>query len=103
MATAALAAPIGTAQPANTQTSPCENRLSPPPPVDTSEQVPPGTKPPSPLEVPESPVGGDRLGECGLVLPPNAQALPDDISAQGWLLADMDTGSVLAAYDPHGR
>jgi D-alanyl-D-alanine carboxypeptidase (penicillin-binding protein 5/6) len=103
MATAALAAPIGTAQPAKVQASPCENRLSPPPPVDTSEQVPAGTKPPSPLEVPESPVGGDRMGECGLVLPPNAQALPDDITAQGWLLADMDTGSVLAAYDPHGR
>ncbi|WP_245886361.1 D-alanyl-D-alanine carboxypeptidase family protein [Umezawaea tangerina] len=103
MATAALAAPTGTAQSARTQASPCDNRLSPPPPVDTSEQVPDGTKPPSPLPVPETPVGGDRLAECGLVLPPNAKPLPDDLTAASWVLADMDSGAVLASFDPHGR
>ncbi|WP_433265533.1 D-alanyl-D-alanine carboxypeptidase family protein [Actinosynnema sp. CS-041913] len=77
--------------------------MSPPPAVDTSEQVAPGAKPPVPLPVPENPVGGDRLGECGLVLPANAQKLPDDITARSWLIADMDSGAVLAAYDPHGR
>ncbi|WP_189224277.1 D-alanyl-D-alanine carboxypeptidase family protein [Saccharothrix coeruleofusca] len=98
MATA-FAAPVAGAQ----QPAPCENKVSPPPPVDTSEQVPPGTQAPRPLEVPENPVGGERLGECGLVLPPNAQKLPDNITARSWLLADMDSGAVLAAYDPHGR
>jgi serine-type D-Ala-D-Ala carboxypeptidase (penicillin-binding protein 5/6) len=98
MATAVFAAaPVAVAQPA------CENKLVPPPPVDTSEQVPPGEQPPRPLEVPESPVGGQRLGECGLVLPPNAQPLPDGITAQSWLLADLDSGAVLAALNPHGR
>jgi D-alanyl-D-alanine carboxypeptidase (penicillin-binding protein 5/6) len=99
MATA-LVAPVGTAA---AQGAPCENKTSPPPPVDTSEQVAPGATPPKPLAVPENPVGGERLGECGVVLPANAQALPDDITAESWLLADLDSGSVLAAYDPHGR
>ncbi|WP_337727769.1 D-alanyl-D-alanine carboxypeptidase family protein [Saccharothrix sp. CCNWLW140] len=98
LATAVFGASAAQAQPA-----PCDNRVSPPPAVDTSEQVPPGTQPPRPLEVPENPVGGERLGECGLVLPANAQKLPDDISARTWLVADMDTGAVLAGYDPHGR
>ncbi|HWO66807.1 MAG TPA: peptidase M15, partial [Umezawaea sp.] len=57
IASAALVSPIGTAQPAPVrlaQPANCENRVSPPPPVDTSEQVPDGTKPPSPLPVPET-------------------------------------------------
>lgn len=98
MATAAFAAaPVAAAQPA------CENKVSPPPPVDASEEPAPGEQPPRPLDVPESPIGGDRLGECGLVLPPNAPALPDGITAKSWLLADLDSGAVLAGLDPHGR
>ena len=99
MATA-LVAPVGTAA---VQGAPCENKTSPPPPVDTSEQPAPGATPPKPLPVPDNPIGGERLAECGLVLPANAQPLPDDITAQSWLLADMDSGAVLAAFDPHGR
>ncbi|MBB5958167.1 D-alanyl-D-alanine carboxypeptidase (penicillin-binding protein 5/6) [Saccharothrix tamanrassetensis] len=53
--------------------------------------------------MPEKPVGGDRLGECGPVLPADAPRLPDDITAAGWLLADLDSGAVLAGHDPHGR
>src|SRR5690348_118899 len=48
------------------------------------------------------PVGGDRLGTHGLVVGAGAPALPAT-SAAGWLVADMDTGEVLAARDPHGR
>ncbi|MFE2750714.1 D-alanyl-D-alanine carboxypeptidase family protein [Actinosynnema sp. NPDC059335] len=92
-----VAAPTAAAQ------QPCENKVSPPPPVDTSEQVAPGEKPPPPIEVPESPIGGPRLGECGLVLPPNAPVPPDGITAESWLLADLDSGAVLAAVNPHGR
>ncbi len=43
------------------------------------------------------------LGECGLVVPEGAPPLPSDISAGAWLIADLDTGQVLAAKDPHGR
>ncbi|MFS8105101.1 D-alanyl-D-alanine carboxypeptidase [Lentzea alba] len=101
LATAAFAAPTGTAQQA--ASAQCANRETPPPPVDTSEQPAPGQKAPTPLEVPEKPIGGDRLGECGLVLPPNQAQPPGGITAASWLLADMDSGAVIAAYDPHGR
>ncbi|GGU65774.1 D-alanyl-D-alanine carboxypeptidase family protein [Lentzea flava] len=100
-ATAAFAAPTGTAQQA--ASAQCANRETPPPPVDTSEQPAPGQKAPPPLEVPEKPIGGDRLGECGLILPPNSAQPPSGITAASWLLADIDSGAVLAAYDPHGR
>ncbi|WP_280389768.1 D-alanyl-D-alanine carboxypeptidase family protein, partial [Nocardia wallacei] len=47
--------------------------------------------------------GGDKLGACGLVLPDGAPPVPADISAAAWVIADLDTGRVLAAKDPHGR
>ncbi len=53
--------------------------------------------------MPANPVGGGRLGECGLIVPAGAPPLPSDISAGAWLIADLDTGEVLAAKDPHGR
>lgn len=81
----------------------CPQRDRPPPAVDASEDVPDGQSPPEPLPVPASPVGGAQLGGCGLILPPNAPALPSDISAAAWLIADLDSGVVLAAKDPHGR
>ncbi len=84
-------------------TDDCAQRSQPPPPVDTSEEVPPGATPPAPLPVPATPIGGGRLGECGLVVPAGAPPLPSDISAGAWLIADLDTGQVLAAKDPHGR
>lgn len=48
------------------------------------------------------PIGGPQLGSPGLVVDPAAPALPQGITAKGWLLADADTGDVLAARDPHG-
>ncbi|HEX6755226.1 MAG TPA: serine hydrolase [Mycobacteriales bacterium] len=48
-------------------------------------------------------VGGDRLAERGLVLPSGAPRLPADLTARGWVLADLDTGEVLAGRDPHAR
>ena len=84
-------------------TDDCAQRSQPPPAVDTSEDVPAGQTPPGPLPVPTQPVGGPQLGQCGLILPGNVAALPSDISAGAWLIADLDTGQVLAAKDPHGR
>ncbi|MBB5906243.1 D-alanyl-D-alanine carboxypeptidase family protein [Actinoalloteichus hymeniacidonis] len=57
----------------------------------------------TPLPVPESVPGGDRLGECGDVVPENAAAPPAGVNADAWIVADLDTGAVLAARDPHGR
>lgn len=81
----------------------CSQQIVPPPPVDTSEVPKPGNPAPSPMSVPDSPVGGLRLGECGLVLPRGAPDPPAGITATSWLIADADSGAVLAAKDPHGR
>ena len=50
-----------------------------------------------------STVGGERLATRGIVVDaPGATALPN-VRASSYLLADLDTGEVLAAKDPHGR
>jgi serine-type D-Ala-D-Ala carboxypeptidase (penicillin-binding protein 5/6) len=51
---------------------------------------------------PSAPLGGPLLGARGTVVAPGAPALPP-LTAQGWLVADLDTGEVLAARDAHGR
>ncbi|WP_189058617.1 D-alanyl-D-alanine carboxypeptidase family protein [Longimycelium tulufanense] len=81
----------------------CENRTAPPPPVDTSEQPAPGKSSPPPPPIPDHPVGGEKLGGCGDVLPAGAPKPPKDVSAASWLVADLDTGNVLAAHNPHAR
>ncbi|HEY7046936.1 MAG TPA: hypothetical protein VH373_06920 [Jatrophihabitantaceae bacterium] len=48
-------------------------------------------------------VGGPRLQSRGLVLPAHAKPLPPNLTATAWVLADLDTGDVIAARDPHGR
>jgi D-alanyl-D-alanine carboxypeptidase (penicillin-binding protein 5/6) len=81
----------------------CTQQIAPPPPVDSSEAPKPGTVAPAPMSVPRAPVGGARMGECGLVLPLGAPDPPAGITAASWLIADADSGEVLAARDPHGR
>lgn len=84
-------------------TSSCPHRLSPPAAVDLSEVPRPGSPALTPLPVPRPAVGGERLAGCGPVLPEGTPALPDGLSAHAWLLADLDSGQVFAARDPHGR
>jgi len=84
-------------------TDACQRKSAPAEADDTSESVPAGQKPPAALPIPARPVGGQRLGGCGFVLPNGTPDLPPDISAQSWLVADLDTGDVVAAKDPHGR
>ncbi|WP_248965478.1 D-alanyl-D-alanine carboxypeptidase family protein [Sphaerisporangium perillae] len=47
-------------------------------------------------------IGGTLLGRHGLVVDPASQALPKS-EASAFVVADADTGQVLAAKDPHGR
>ncbi|MQY23322.1 D-alanyl-D-alanine carboxypeptidase family protein [Nocardia macrotermitis] len=101
---AASAQPTGTSVPFSTpNTDSCPDRTSPPPAIDESEVPEPGQTVPKPLPVPATPVGGGKLGGCGVLLPDGAPAVPKDISATAWAIADLDTGKVLAAKDPHGR
>ncbi|WP_306360492.1 D-alanyl-D-alanine carboxypeptidase family protein [Nocardia sp. CC227C] len=95
--------PTTTAPFTTPNTDSCPNKTQPPPPIDTSEVPAPGQPTPTPLPIPAKPVGGDELGGCGLVLPTDAPAVPEDISATAWVVSDLDTGAVLAAKDPHGR
>jgi D-alanyl-D-alanine carboxypeptidase len=48
-------------------------------------------------------VGGPGLDTRGIVVAEGAPPPPKGIAATGWLVADADTGAVLAARDPHGR
>lgn len=88
---------------ASEHSSPCAHERWPPAPVDTSEEPPPGLPSPAPPPVPATPAGGERMAECGIVLPrgESAPQVPKTLSA--WLLQDLETGEVLAAKNPHSR
>ena len=95
-APALLGAPFAAADDA------CPYRVATPPAVDSSE-VPKAGDPPQPLPVPATPLGGDALSGCGIITAPGTPPLPEDVSAEAWVVADLDTGDVIAARDPHGR
>lgn len=84
-------------------TDPCPLPAAPPKAIDASERPTPGEAAPAPLPVPAQPVGGPRMGECGNVVPPGAPPPPSVSDAASWVLADLDTGAVLAARSPHAR
>ena len=108
---ASLATPIATADtdptdPTDTVITPaprehapntdsCPQATWPPEAVSTSERIAPGSPTPTPL-----PVTYD--GPCG-VIAPDGFTVSDDVLATAWLVADIDTGDVIAMKDPHGR
>jgi serine-type D-Ala-D-Ala carboxypeptidase (penicillin-binding protein 5/6) len=51
--------------------------------------------------------GGAALESRGIVLPTSSAQkipkLPANLTAKAWVLADLDSGQILAARDPHGR
>ena len=101
MTPAALGMPVALAEPDAAHDT-CPYRVSTPPAVDSSE-VPQAGDPPLPLPVPPTPIGGNSLGGCGLVTAPDTPPVPNDISAEAWVVADLDSGAIIAARDPHGR
>ena len=80
----------------------CAGVAAPGPPVDASEAPRPGGSAPAPLPVPAHPVGGDAMGTCGTVVPSGAPA-PPAVGVQSFVVADLDSGEVLAARVPHAR
>ena len=68
-----------------------------------AEETAPGAVIPAPLPWPLLPVGGAALGACGDVVGTGDPALPADVTAAGFVLADLDSGAVLAARAPHAR
>ena len=102
-APALIGMPMATAEPnAAPEAAACPYRASTPPAVDSSE-VPEAGDPPAPLPVPAKPLGGDALSGCGIITASGTPPVPGDISAETWLVADLDTGDIIAARDPHGR
>lgn len=96
VAPAIVGAPVARAD------DPCPYKVATPPAVDDSE-VPTAGPAPEPLPVPASPLGGDALSGCGVITAPGAPPVPQDVSAEAWLVADLDSGDIIAARDPHGR
>ena len=84
-APAAAAAPTG-----------CPGADAPPPPPADEELAAP---PVAPLPIPAEPVGGPGMGVCGDI----GAAAPPEVSAASFVLADLDSGAVLAARNPHAR
>ncbi|MCV6978984.1 D-alanyl-D-alanine carboxypeptidase [Mycolicibacterium pulveris] len=95
---------VASAQPPSApEATACPYRETTPPAVDASEVPKPGQAPPAPLPVPATPLGGEALSGCGVITAPGTPPLPNDVSAEAWIVADLDTGDVIAARDPHGR
>ena len=77
-------------------------------PASTPSPTPPPTQDPAAGSVtppPGGPIGGPELGGTGVIVhaPAGTPAIPPIVSSPAWIVADLDTGKVLAARDPHGR
>ncbi|WP_044507821.1 D-alanyl-D-alanine carboxypeptidase family protein [Gordonia sp. KTR9] len=101
----AVAVPLPTPPPVVTTpvTDHCPHKVATPPAVDESEVVAPGSATPTPLPVPTPTLGGDALAGCGVIADPAAGPVPPRLTSAGWLIADLESGRVIAAKDPHGR
>ncbi|MHA2788170.1 serine hydrolase [Corynebacterium sp. S7] len=75
-------------------TNQCPNRISPPQAHTTSEAPVAGVTP--------TPIPPVYDGPCGVIAPDGFQ-VPDSVLASSWIVADIDTGDVIAMKDPHGR
>ncbi|MET9833154.1 D-alanyl-D-alanine carboxypeptidase [Streptomyces sp. NPDC006385] len=75
-------------------------------PVSHAAPTPsPGTSPSATPPANMSTVGGERLGRPGtqVNLASGVPVLPKDLSARSWVVADAESGDVLAAHNAHWR
>src|SRR5689334_2388610 len=82
-APALVGAPSAFADP---ERDPCAYRVTTPPAVDESEVPKPGDPTPEPLAVPDSPIGGEALSNCGIITAPGTPPVPEEVSAEAWLV-----------------
>ena len=92
VATPAAATPAAAATAAG-----CPGQAAPPAPPAKEETVPV-----APLPVPAEPVGGPGMGTCGEVRAPGTPP-PPPVGVASYVVADLDSGAVLAARAPHAR
>ncbi|MFI9648537.1 D-alanyl-D-alanine carboxypeptidase family protein [Streptomyces sp. NPDC052040] len=69
--------------------------------VPHSPTAPPTATPPAAM----STVGGELLGRPGtqVNLGPGVPVLPKDVTARSWIVADAESGDILAAHNAHWR
>ncbi|MFD9336396.1 D-alanyl-D-alanine carboxypeptidase family protein [Streptomyces sp. NPDC060028] len=81
--------------------TPAHAAPTPTPPADGKGQPPKALAPPASM----STVGGASLGQPGtqVNLLPGAPALPANLTGRSWIVADAETGKVLAAHNAHWR
>ncbi len=89
---------------AATGSRPATTLTAPEPTSTAASPQAPSPHPPAGAKAPNGAVpGGPQLASRGLVLPTGAPPLPGGLTARSWVLADLGTGEILAARDPHGR
>jgi serine-type D-Ala-D-Ala carboxypeptidase (penicillin-binding protein 5/6) len=102
----AVSAPAATAGTATPLLSQARARHAPHPRATrlTANAVRPDRSAPQPGSYAASVVGGPLLASTGTVVnePAGAQPVPN-VPASAWVIANADTGQVLAAKDPHGE
>lgn len=99
LASLALTAPVSSAVPKPSPSPAPSGRPSASPSVPASAG--PSVTPPAGM----SSVGGARLGRPGtqVVIAGGAPVLPKDLTARSWIVADAESGDVLAANNAHWR
>lgn len=96
LALACPAVTVADPRPVASVTVGCADQQAPPgPPADEEKAGPPT----APLPWPPEPVGGPQMGTCDQIGPGGGP----ELTAASWVLADLDTGAVLAARAPHAR
>lgn len=79
----------------------CLGQLVPPGPP-AREEIVPEAPPPLPVPVPPEPVGGPGMGTCADAHAPGV-APPPPVGIASYVVADLDSGAVLAVRAPHAR
>ncbi|MER6954913.1 MULTISPECIES: D-alanyl-D-alanine carboxypeptidase [unclassified Streptomyces] len=99
LASFALTAPVSLAAPSPSPTPSPTTSASPSSTAKPSAS--PSVTPPANM----STVGGTRLGRAGtqVAIAGGAPVLPKDISARSWIVADAESGDVLASHNAHWR
>ncbi len=101
---ATAAQPLSFQAAAATGPRPATTLTAPEPTSTAASPQAPSPHPPAGAKAPNGAVpGGPQLASRGLVLPTGAPPLPRGLTARSWVLADLGTGEILAARDPHGR
>ncbi|MCC2279380.1 MULTISPECIES: D-alanyl-D-alanine carboxypeptidase family protein [Streptomyces] len=109
-ASASLLIPLATAAPALAAPGPASPSASASPGASHGATAPDGKAGPPHKPAKEPPaqmstVGGELLGKPGtqVQLGPGAPQLPKEISGDSWLVADAESGDILAAHNVHWK